>query len=96
MGSRASRAGIYPARDALAQMAASNPSAPYLRDECLNINLFWSLTQARVVITDWKDEYSHHRRHSALGYQTPGQLRCQPQTQITGSPQPADHLTGSG
>ncbi len=25
-----------------------------LRDECLNINSFWSLTQARVVITDWK------------------------------------------
>lgn len=42
-----------------------------LRDECLNINLFWSLTQARVVISDWKDEYNHHRRHSALGYQTP-------------------------
>jgi putative transposase len=42
-----------------------------LRDECLNINLFWSLTQARVVIGDWKDEYNHHRRHSALAYQTP-------------------------
>lgn len=25
-----------------------------LRDECLNINSFWSLTHARVVITDWK------------------------------------------
>jgi transposase InsO family protein len=34
-----------------------------LRDECLNINLFWSLTHARVVINDWKDEYNHHRRH---------------------------------
>ena len=42
-----------------------------LRDECLNINLFWSLTQARVVIGDWKDAYNHHRRHSALAYQTP-------------------------
>ncbi|MBF6150375.1 IS3 family transposase, partial [Nocardia nova] len=42
-----------------------------LRDECLNINSFWSLTHARVVITDWKDEYNHRRRHSALGYQTP-------------------------
>ncbi|MEV4605076.1 IS3 family transposase [Amycolatopsis sp. NPDC049253] len=42
-----------------------------LRDECLNITLFWSLTQARVVISDWKDEYNHHRRHSSLGYQTP-------------------------
>ena len=42
-----------------------------VRDECLNINLFWSLTQARVVISDWKDEYNNYRRHSALGYQAP-------------------------
>ena len=42
-----------------------------LRDECLNINIFWSLTHARVVITDWKTEYNHHRSHSALGYQPP-------------------------
>jgi putative transposase len=42
-----------------------------VRDECLNINIFWSLTQARVVVSDWKQEYNHHRRHSALGYQPP-------------------------
>ena len=37
-----------------------------VRDECLNINIFWSLAQARVVITDWKEEYNQRRRHSAL------------------------------
>jgi len=42
-----------------------------VRDECRNINIFWSLTQARVVITDWKDDYNHRRRHSSLGYQAP-------------------------
>ncbi len=42
-----------------------------LRDECLNINEFWSLTQARMTITDWKHQYNHHRPHSALGYQAP-------------------------
>ncbi|MEU7634441.1 integrase core domain-containing protein, partial [Nocardia sp. NPDC049220] len=42
-----------------------------LRDECLNINSFWSLTQARVVITDWKTDYNQRRRHSGLGYRTP-------------------------
>jgi transposase InsO family protein len=42
-----------------------------VRDECLNINIFWSLAQARMVITDWKDDYNHRRRHSSLGYQTP-------------------------
>jgi transposase InsO family protein len=42
-----------------------------LRDECLNLHLFWSLAHTRVVISDWKTEYNHHRRHSALGYQAP-------------------------
>lgn len=42
-----------------------------VRDECLNINIFWSLAQARVIITDWKDDYNHRRRHSSLGYQAP-------------------------
>ena len=42
-----------------------------IRDECLNINSFWSLAQARVVIGDWKHDYNHYRRHSSLGYQPP-------------------------
>jgi putative transposase len=42
-----------------------------IRDECLNINIFWSLAQARVVISDWKEDYNHRRRHSSLGYQAP-------------------------
>jgi len=29
-----------------------------VRDECLNINGFWSLAQARVVISDWKHDYN--------------------------------------
>lgn len=42
-----------------------------LRDECLNINSFNSLLHARVVISDWKTEYNHDRRHSTLGYLAP-------------------------
>jgi transposase InsO family protein len=42
-----------------------------VRDECLNINVFWSLVQARVVISDWKRQYNWDRPHSALGYQCP-------------------------
>lgn len=40
-----------------------------IRDECLNINSFWSLAQARVIVSDWKHDYNHHRRPSALGCQ---------------------------
>ena len=42
-----------------------------IRDECLNINVFWSLAQARVVISDWKREYNWLRPHSALNYEPP-------------------------
>jgi len=42
-----------------------------VRDECLNTNIFWSLAHARVVISDWKEDYNHRRRHSSLGYQAP-------------------------
>ena len=42
-----------------------------IRDECLNTNTFYSLLHARVVISDWKTQYNHHRRHSSLGYLTP-------------------------
>jgi putative transposase len=42
-----------------------------VRDECLNINIFWSLAHARVVISDWNDDYNHRRRHSVLGYRPP-------------------------
>ncbi len=44
-----------------------------IRDECLNINSFYSLLHAQVVIGDWKDEYNHHRRHSSLGYLPPAE-----------------------
>jgi putative transposase len=44
-----------------------------VRDECLNINIFWALAHARVVIADWKQDYNHRRRHSAIGYQAPAQ-----------------------
>lgn len=44
-----------------------------VRDECLNINAFYSLTHARVVIEDWKEEYNTARPHSSLGYLTPAE-----------------------
>ncbi len=42
-----------------------------LRDECLNLELFTSLREARVVIEDYRREYNHRRPHSSLGYRTP-------------------------
>jgi putative transposase len=42
-----------------------------LRDECLNIEDFAGLTEARVVIEDWRTEYNNYRPHRALGGLTP-------------------------
>ena len=45
-----------------------------LRDECLNRELFGTLSEARVILESWRVEYSERRPHSALGYQTPGEF----------------------
>lgn len=42
-----------------------------LRDECLNMNVFDNIRQAREVIGQWRDEYNRMRPHSSLNYLTP-------------------------
>jgi transposase InsO family protein len=41
------------------------------RDECLNREQLWTLTEARVVIEDYRRDYNSFRPHSRLGYQSP-------------------------
>jgi putative transposase len=41
------------------------------RDECLNREQLHTLTEARVVIGDYRQEYNRHRPHSRLGYLSP-------------------------
>ena len=45
-----------------------------LRDECLNLELFTSLAEARVVIGDYREHYNQRRPHSSLGYSTPAEF----------------------
>ncbi len=42
-----------------------------LRDELLNLEIFTTLEEARVLIEQWRKEYNQVRPHSALGYQPP-------------------------
>lgn len=42
-----------------------------VRDECLNMNQWLTLLHAKVGITDFKNGYNAHHRHSSLDYQTP-------------------------
>jgi len=42
-----------------------------LRDELLNREVFYTLAEAQVLITEWRREYNGLRPHSALGYRPP-------------------------
>ncbi len=42
-----------------------------LRDELLNGEIFYTLTEAKVLIEWWRREYNEIRPHSALGYRPP-------------------------
>ncbi|MEE9356810.1 MAG: integrase core domain-containing protein, partial [Sedimenticolaceae bacterium] len=39
--------------------------------ECLNAEIFGSLTEARVVIEQWRCRYNERRPHSSQHYVTP-------------------------
>jgi len=45
-----------------------------LRDELLHRELFTSLAEAKMLASAYRDEYNHHRPHSALGYKTPAEF----------------------
>jgi len=42
-----------------------------LRDECLNVEWFGSMADARSTLAAWHTHYNHSRPHSALGDETP-------------------------
>jgi putative transposase len=42
-----------------------------LRDELLNREVFTTLTEAKVLIEQWRREYNQIRPHSSLGYRPP-------------------------
>ncbi len=46
-----------------------------LRDEKLNETLFTTLHQVRVELSQWRNDYNHHRPHSRLGWLTPSEFR---------------------
>ena len=67
-----------------------------LREECLNREQLWTLTEARVVLEDWRWKYNNIRPHRSLGYITPirfAQKEQEPQPpQCQSSSRPAASL----
>lgn len=45
-----------------------------LRDECLNVEVFFNLADARRKLYLWRRDYNHHRPHSALDDRTPAEF----------------------
>jgi putative transposase len=45
-----------------------------LRDECLNIEVFYTLADACKKLERWCRDYNHYRPHSALADRTPGEF----------------------
>ena len=42
-----------------------------LREELLNIEIFTTLLEAKILIEQWRKEYNHIRPYSSLGYRPP-------------------------
>ncbi len=47
------------------------------RDECLHQEQLWTLTEARVVVADFRQHHNHSRPHGKLGYQSPVRFAAQ-------------------
>ncbi len=51
-----------------------------LRDELLDREIFYTVTEAKILIERWRREYNTVRPHSALGYRPPAPEAVQPAT----------------
>ena len=51
-----------------------------LRDELLDREIFYTLTEAKILIERWRREYNKVRPHSALGYRPPAPEVVMPAT----------------
>lgn len=45
-----------------------------IRDECLNLEVFFDLADAREKIERWRHDYNHNRPHSSLDDRTPAEF----------------------
>lgn len=45
-----------------------------LRDECLNVEVFFTLAAGRRKLALWRQDYNHYRPHSALADRTPAEF----------------------
>jgi len=54
-----------------------------MRDELLNREIFYTLSEARVLIESWRQHYNTKRPHSSIGYHPPAPEAIKPQNNLT-------------
>jgi transposase InsO family protein len=59
------------------------------RDECLDREQLWTLTEARVVLEDWRKEYNEIRPHKSLNLETPKRFAEKSQDEPSGRATPS-------
>jgi len=52
-----------------------------LRDECLNVEVFFGITDAQTKLERWQADFNHNRPHSSLDDRTPGEFAAAAATQ---------------
>ena len=62
-----------------------------LRDELLNMEVFNTLLEAKVLIKQWRVHYNTVRPHSSLGYRLPA-----PEVMLQGRPVPPGYPGPTG
>ena len=65
-------------RVARERTATSNPSPARCGMNCWTREIFYTLTEAHVLIERWRREYHTGRPHSALGYRPPAPEAVRP------------------
>jgi putative transposase len=66
-----------------------------VRDELLDVEEFSSLAEAKVVISDWREDYNLRRPHSALRMRTPAAFAVEWATTNTGCRPPREATPSS-
>jgi transposase InsO family protein len=62
-----------------------------LRDEFLALEVFESLSAAKRLTQQWREDYNHHRPHSSLGYVTPNEFAARCATSVRATPSLQQH-----
>jgi putative transposase len=54
-----------------------------MRDELLNREIFYTLSEAKVLIESWRQHYNTKRPHSSIGYRPPAPAAIKPKNNLT-------------